>query len=296
MVAHVLKHLDLFKHWLRGRIREFYGTEDGNLGPFSVKSYLQWMLEDRVWGDMICCYLLASMWGCRLTVLQGDTCKEIRIRHDVSLKDADVCLLYNSDSFNGHYSAICRDDELLLETEKVTPKQGYRKELDVEWERNVKAKEMGFRVVGDLGGRTDNDMVSISGDMFDGLLKDRDFATKVRMFVVTQEGGRGDTGGSGSTGDRGDRGSSRLVEESSQDDMEIDEEVRKEEFIRGRQAVTSAKGTLAQQGLSKIILERCTRAKLDFYVLSVKRDLIQEWGWRTIRTNVWKGRRGQKML
>ena len=50
MVAHVLKHLDLFKHWLRYRIREFYGTGEGNLGPFSVKSYLQWMLEDKVWG------------------------------------------------------------------------------------------------------------------------------------------------------------------------------------------------------------------------------------------------------
>ena len=50
MVAHVLKHLDVFKHWLRDRIREFYGTGDGNLGPFSVKSYLQWMLEDKVWG------------------------------------------------------------------------------------------------------------------------------------------------------------------------------------------------------------------------------------------------------
>ena len=185
MVAHVLKHLDLFEHWLRDRIREFYGTGDSNLGPFSEKSYLQWMLEDKVWGDMICCYLLASMWGYRLTVLQGDTCKEIRIRHDVSLKDADVCLLYNSDSFNGHYSAICRDDELLLETEKVTPKQGYRKELDVEWERNVKTKDMGLRVVGDLGGRTDSEMVLISRDMFDGLLKDRDFATKVRRFVET---------------------------------------------------------------------------------------------------------------
>ena len=166
--------------------------------------------EDKVWGDMICCYLVAFMWGCRLTVLQGDTCKEVRIRHDVTLKDADVCLLYNSDSFNGHYSAICRDDEMLLETEKVTPKDGYRKELDVEWERNVKAKDMGFRVGGDLGGRSDSEMVLISGDMFEGLLKDRDFATKVRRFVETQEGGRGDTGGSGGTGDRGARGRSRF--------------------------------------------------------------------------------------
>ena len=43
-------------------------------------------------------------------------------------------------------------------------------------------------------------MVLISGDMFDGLLKYRDLATKVRRFMETQKGGRGDTGGSGSTG------------------------------------------------------------------------------------------------
>ena len=78
--------------------------------------------------------------------------------------------------------------------------------------------------------------------------------------------------------------------------MEIDEEVKERRIHRWETRFDSAKGTLAQQGLSKIILERCTRAKSDFYVLSVKRDLIQEWGWRTIRTNVWKGRRGQKML
>ena len=183
----------------------------------------------------------------------------------------------------------------MLETEKVTPKQGYRQELDIEWERNVKAKDMGLRVVGDLGGRTDSDMVLISGDMFDGLLKDRDFPTKVRKFVETQEGGRGDTGGSGSTGDRGDRASSRLVEESSQDDMEIDEEVRDRRIHRGETRCDFCKRDFGTR-LSKIILERCTRAKLDLYVLSVKRDLIQEWGWRTIKTNVWKGRRGEKML
>ena len=132
--------------------------------------------------------------------------------------------------------------------------------------------------------------------MFDGLLKDRDFATKVRRFVETQEGGRGDTGGSGSTGDRGDRGHSRLVEESSQDDMEIDEEVKERRIHRGETRCDFCKRDFGTTGALKIILERCTRAKLDFYVLSVKRDLIQEWGWRTIRTNVWKGRREQKML
>ena len=110
---------------------------------------------------------------------------------------------------------------------------------------DVKAKDMGFRVGGDLGGRSDREMVLISGDMFEGLLKDRDFATKVRRFVETQEG---DTGGNGGTGDTGARGSSRLVEESSQDDMEIDEEVKERRIHRGETGVTSAKGTLTQQG------------------------------------------------
>ena len=66
--------------------------------------------------------------------------------------------------------------------------------------------------------------------------------------METQEGARGNTGGSGSTGNRGDRGSSRLVEESSQDDMEIDEKVKERRIHGGRQGVTFAKGTLAQQG------------------------------------------------
>ena len=137
---------------------------------------------------------------------------------------------------------------MLLETEKVTAKDGYRKELDVEWERNVKAKNMGFRGGGDLGGRSDSEMILISGDMFEGLLKDRDFATKVRRFVETQEGGRGDTGGNGGTGDTGARGISRLVKESSQDNIEIDEEVKERRIHRRRPGVTSAKGTLTQQG------------------------------------------------
>ena len=56
MVAHVFSNLDLFQDWVKARIREFYGTGEGDMGPFSVKSYLQWMLEDKVWGDMVYCY------------------------------------------------------------------------------------------------------------------------------------------------------------------------------------------------------------------------------------------------
>ena len=120
---------------------------------------------------------------------------------------SDFCILYNSDVYNGHYSAICRDDQMLLITEKVTPKEGYRKELDIEWERKVQAKEMGFRFEGTgMGSSSGSDMVLVSGEMFEGLLKGRQFAEKVRTFVVSEEG-RGTGGGTG----RGS--SSRIIEE-----------------------------------------------------------------------------------
>ena len=54
MVAHILKQLDLFKDWPIARIREFYGTGERDMCPFGVKSYLEWMLQDKVYGDMIC--------------------------------------------------------------------------------------------------------------------------------------------------------------------------------------------------------------------------------------------------
>ena len=155
---------------------------------------------------------------------------------------------------------------------------------------------MEFRVVRDLGGRTDSDMVLISGVMFDGLLKDRDFATKVRRFVETQEGGRGDTGGSGSTGDRGGRGSSRLVEESNQDDMEIDEEVKERRIHREETRCDFCKSDFGTTRALKNHFRKMYQGKVRFLCVKCKRDLIQEWGWRTIRTNVWKGKRGQKIL
>ena len=231
MVAHMLKHLDLLKDWLRTRVREFYGTGDGDMGPFSVKSYLEWMLQDTVWGDMICCYLVVSMWGCRISILNGDTCKETRIRHDLPLREADFCLLFNSNVYNGHYSAICRDDQLLLITEKVTPKQGYRKELNVGWERRVKAKELGFRTEGSgIGSNSSSEMVIVSGEMFEGLLKNRELLTRSGLLLnhkqVEVQGvvQRVVQGGS----------SSRVIEESSQSEMEIDEEVRERTIHRGK--------------------------------------------------------------
>ena len=83
---------------------------------------------------------------------------------------------------------------------------------------------MGFRFEGTgMGSSSGSDMLLVSGEMFEGLLKDRQFVKKVRTFVVSEEG-RGTGGGTG--GSTGRVSSSRIIEESSQSEMEIDEEVR----------------------------------------------------------------------
>ena len=151
---------------------------------------------------------------------------------------------------------------------------------------------MGFRVVGDLGGRTDSDMVLISGDMFDGLLKDRDFATKVRRFVETQEGGRGDTGGSGSTGDRGDRGSSRLVEESSQDDMEIDEEVKERRIHRGETRCDFCKRDFGTTRALKNHFRKMHQGKVIFLCVKCKKGFNTKMGMENHKNKCMEGEEG----
>ena len=45
-------------------MRALYGSgEEGGVGPFSVNTYLHYMLEDGIWGDNIMLELIAIMWG-----------------------------------------------------------------------------------------------------------------------------------------------------------------------------------------------------------------------------------------
>ena len=82
-------------------------------GPFSIHDYLLYICKDKVWADFICIQLLASMWGCRVTVLRSDSCKEIKFRHDKDLKGADFILVFNCDMEMGHYNAAPRVDKIV---------------------------------------------------------------------------------------------------------------------------------------------------------------------------------------
>ena len=79
-IVHFLHHHEEeeYKNWIIKEIKQLYGSgEEGGLGPFSVKSYLQHMVKNGSWGDNIMLGLIASMWGVRISILLADSCAEV---------------------------------------------------------------------------------------------------------------------------------------------------------------------------------------------------------------------------
>ena len=100
------------------------------MGPFSVKGYLKYILKDKKWGDSIFLGLLASMWGCRITVLRADNGREIRYRHDMSLGATDIGLLFNGKIECGHYSGLWRMDGEFMTSQAVKESKGFDGKID----------------------------------------------------------------------------------------------------------------------------------------------------------------------
>ena len=72
------------------------------------------MSTDKVEGDGIILKLIASMWGCRISIVRSDSCKEVRFRHDKNIDGSDFVLLYNCCEKNGHYSAVMHTDKFMI--------------------------------------------------------------------------------------------------------------------------------------------------------------------------------------
>ena len=91
LLLHYMKEMDLLENFMITGLKENYGmldsqTKEDDPGPFSINAYLLYRCQDNFWADSICIQLLASMWGCRVTVVRSDSCKEIRFIHDKDLK------------------------------------------------------------------------------------------------------------------------------------------------------------------------------------------------------------------
>ena len=68
----------------------------------SYATYLRKMLKRSFWGDEVVLWSISMMSGIKTTVVNLKTLQEYCVRHDCSLKDVDVGLVYNGHT---HYSA-----------------------------------------------------------------------------------------------------------------------------------------------------------------------------------------------
>ena len=94
LVSHFISCKDLLYDTVKQGILENYGWDNSEIGPFSIKGYMKYMMQNKSRRDSITLCLIASMWGVRITVLDSKNFNEVRIRHERQLnEDIDFLLL-----------------------------------------------------------------------------------------------------------------------------------------------------------------------------------------------------------
>ena len=134
-VRHFLEHYEQLKENISFGIEQEYGRIDSEEGPYSIMTWCQAMISDKVYGDLSLLKLIASMWSVRITVVRCDTLSEVRIRHDLPLEQAEIVLLYNGVPVMGHYCAGIKGSSdntfMKLDCKRVVRNLKYEKEVDV---------------------------------------------------------------------------------------------------------------------------------------------------------------------
>ena len=72
-----MEHYEQLKENISFGIEAEYGRVDSEVGPFSMKTWCEEMLKDKVYGDLCFLKLIASMWSTRITVVTGDSLKKL---------------------------------------------------------------------------------------------------------------------------------------------------------------------------------------------------------------------------
>lgn len=132
-IVHFLQYkgelFDRVAHEIRGQ----YGLQEdreAGIPPYTMKSYFQEMVKDKVWCDSVMLILLSSMWSAKITLLRSDCCREIRMRHDKELAKADFVVVFNCSEHMGHYSSVFRDDLRGLELGGSSYSSNWSDEVD----------------------------------------------------------------------------------------------------------------------------------------------------------------------
>lgn len=220
MVVHFVTIRDVLKDWIRDLIKTTYGTGEGGIGPFSIKSYLLYMLDPESWGDAISISLIASMWGIRMTCLLAETCGEVHYRHKgYDILDVDIALLFNCKVVNGHYSAVKRNDEMGMKCCKISLVEGYSIEEEKNWIKKIKDKKLG------LTGSDEDEYVIIKRSRLVELLKAENLREELEKLL--QKSGTGTGSKPVKNVNVTGKTLGRLAGESTEEDMEIGQNIPK---------------------------------------------------------------------
>lgn len=73
-------------------------------GPFSLVTFLEHILTDRTWGDHHILTIISCMWQVTVTILHAEDLFETRIRHNRSLPDVDLVVIFTG----GNHFMGCR--------------------------------------------------------------------------------------------------------------------------------------------------------------------------------------------
>ncbi len=75
-------------------------------GPYSVRTYLEALLDAKTWADSVCLNLISRLFLlCVSIVTAGEDMAVTRIRHNSSIRQSDVVVIYNGYS---HYVPACK--------------------------------------------------------------------------------------------------------------------------------------------------------------------------------------------
>ena len=154
VVRHLIYNWEILGDDIRENVRMQYGRPDSEINGkiirkyigkgktrqeiygFSVQDWCEFILKDKSWCDAIFIKLLASMWGCRISVLRADNLHCVTYRYEGSFDEADIRLLYNGNPNRGHYSPIgdCKKN-LGYSSNEINPvvfTRDYRKAVDLD--------------------------------------------------------------------------------------------------------------------------------------------------------------------
>ena len=123
-IMHLNEKWQILGSEISENIRYLYGCPDSEVGGmkikkmthrgkkhteefgFSVKDCCQYILQQGSWCNEIFIKLIASMWGCKISVLRADNLHAVTYRYEGLYDEADIILMFNGNPTQGHYSPV----------------------------------------------------------------------------------------------------------------------------------------------------------------------------------------------